>query len=64
MCGRSVRVTHVKELAALFDCAKPPDLLPRYNIAPTQPVLVVRIIRAAADATGRELALVRWSLIP
>jgi putative SOS response-associated peptidase YedK len=33
---------------------------PRYNIAPSQPVLIVRL-----DAKGeRELVLVRWGLIP
>jgi putative SOS response-associated peptidase YedK len=33
--------------------------VPRYNIAPTQPVVVVR-----QGATGRELVPMRWGLIP
>ena len=37
---------------------------PRVNIAPTQPVAIVRI-RPGVEASGeRELALVRWGLIP
>ncbi len=47
------------EVADLFGLADVPDLAPRYNIAPTQPVAAVRV----ADA-GRELARLRWGLIP
>lgn len=36
------------------------DLVPRYNIAPTQQVSVVRL---RADAS-RELSLLRWGLVP
>jgi putative SOS response-associated peptidase YedK len=36
-----------------------PDLMPRYNIAPTQPVLVVR-----AKDGRREISSMRWGLIP
>jgi putative SOS response-associated peptidase YedK len=61
MCGRFVRTTPVAELAELFlfpDTAPQP---PRYNIAPTQPVGVVR---ATTDSGHRELAWLRWGLIP
>jgi putative SOS response-associated peptidase YedK len=37
------------------------DWSPRYNIAPTQPVLV---IRQNANEPVRELSLMRWGLIP
>src|SRR5580700_9057620 len=37
------------------------DWTPRYNIAPTQPVL---IIRQNPKEPRRELSLVRWGLIP
>jgi hypothetical protein len=37
------------------------DRTPRYNIAPTQPVLV---IRQHPKEPRRELSLVRWGLIP
>lgn len=43
-----------------FDCTASDDFPPRYNIAPAQPVLIVRL-----DAKGaREFGLVRWGLIP
>jgi len=56
-------VTPVQELASLFGCAEaPPEPPNHFNIAPTQPVAVVRIVRQAGS--GRELAVVRWGLIP
>jgi len=45
---------------AYFGYSGHEDFPPRYNIAPTQPVAIVR---SALDGT-RELALVRWGLIP
>jgi putative SOS response-associated peptidase YedK len=64
MCGRYVRTTPIIELATLFGCPAPPPETPtHFNIAPTQPVAVVRIVRAAPTG-GRELAVVRWGLIP
>ncbi len=50
MCGRFVRFTPLRVLGDLFDCPAPPELPARYNIAPTQPVPVVRVLRAG---TGR-----------
>jgi putative SOS response-associated peptidase YedK len=35
--------------------------MPRYNIAPTQDVPIVRLTR---DGDGRELIMVRWGLGP
>lgn len=45
----------------LFDLPAfdPRLLVPRYNIAPTQPIVVVR-----QGPTGRELVPMRWGLIP
>jgi putative SOS response-associated peptidase YedK len=59
MCGRFTLITPTRELASLFDLDTVPDLAPRYNIAPTQPVAVVR-----AGGVGRELVLLRWGLVP
>src|SRR5262245_35107324 len=59
MCGRFTLATSRAQLADLFRLAGGPELPLRYNIAPTQPVPVVR---AAGD--GRALALARWGLIP
>jgi putative SOS response-associated peptidase YedK len=63
MCGRFVRLSSGDELARLFDveAADVPELFPRYNIAPTQPVAAVRL----AEGEGRRrIALLRWGLIP
>jgi putative SOS response-associated peptidase YedK len=38
-----------------------PNLMPRYNIAPTQDVPIVRLTR---DGAARELIMVRWGLVP
>jgi putative SOS response-associated peptidase YedK len=65
MCGRFERVTPIKVLATLFDCpAAPAETPTHYNVAPTQPVAVVRVIRAAPDTGQREMTVMRWGLIP
>jgi putative SOS response-associated peptidase YedK len=46
-------------VAKQFQLAEVPDLTPRYNIAPTQQVAVVR-----ASANGNTLHMLRWGLIP
>jgi putative SOS response-associated peptidase YedK len=61
MCGRYSLTTAPEALRRLFDFDVTPNLEPRYNIAPTQSAPVVR---PAADGTGRELAMLRWGLIP
>lgn len=60
MCGRYELHTHPAVLALAFGLPCPPDIHPRYNIAPMQNVPVVR--RGADGA--RELAQVRWGLVP
>ncbi len=42
MCGRYTLKAPRDAIAEAFDLADVPQLLPRYNIAPTQPVPVVR----------------------
>lgn len=76
MCGRATLISPVEHVAELFDVA-PIDIGPRrFNIAPSQPVLVVRSSGAqpgheptarpagASASAPRELALLRWGLIP
>jgi putative SOS response-associated peptidase YedK len=46
-------------MRALFRYLNQPNFPARYNIAPTQPVPIVRIVEGK-----REFALVRWGLIP
>ena len=60
MCSRYSLTSPPEAVRRLFDCAAVDDFPPRYNIAPTQPVLIAR-----PDPKGaRELRLVRWGLVP
>ncbi|MCB8940821.1 MAG: SOS response-associated peptidase [Ardenticatenaceae bacterium] len=65
MCGRFALMTPTEQLALLFDlpetavAALPPSV-PRYNIAPTQPVAAIRL-----DTNGqRDFTFFHWGLIP
>jgi putative SOS response-associated peptidase YedK len=62
VCGR-YRLSRRKQIIEEhFDCgSEEPDWTPRYNIAPTQPVPV---IRQNPKEPVRELALMKWGLIP
>ncbi len=65
MCGRYSLTTVPEAMRVLFGFENLPNLPPRYNIAPTQQVAVVR----AGDGTGdggaaRDLVMMRWGLIP
>jgi putative SOS response-associated peptidase YedK len=60
MCGRYFLHSTADRLTRLFGDMPMPLLEPRYNIAPSQPVPIVR-----QDANGRrEMVLVRWGLVP
>jgi putative SOS response-associated peptidase YedK len=60
MCSRYNLTTSLEAVWAYFRVANGEPFPPRYNIAPTQPALIVRL----DHARERELALVRWGLIP
>jgi len=61
VCGRYVLYADPKRLRVVLELSETPrDLVPRYNIAPTQEVPAVR---ARADG-GRELVMLRWGLVP
>src|SRR3982751_5040237 len=61
MCGRFTRRTPARALAEHFGLPEQPTLLPpRYNVAPTQQVPVVRL----GGAGDRRLDLLRWGLLP
>ncbi len=60
MCGRYTLTTPVPVLAERFGFDSFPELKPRYNVAPTQPVAVV----VAGPELRRELVLMRWGLVP
>jgi len=59
MCGRYSITTAPEAMRRLFGYLEQPNFPPRYNIAPTQPVPIVRL-----DHGKRQFALVRWGLIP
>lgn len=59
VCGRFTLATPAETLAAHFELASAPALQPRYNIAPTQPVLTVRAVDGQRTAEER-----RWGLVP
>jgi len=60
MCGRYELHTQPAALALAFGLRYPPEIGPRYNIAPTQQVPIIRL----NGAGERELAQVRWGLVP
>lgn len=60
MCSRYSLTSPPEAVRACFGHENATDFPPRYNIAPSQPVLIVRL----DHARRRELVLVRWGLIP
>lgn len=67
MCGRFTLTATPAEVEALFGLIDLDAFPPRYNIAPTQPVVVV--VSAPPRAPGsnlpdRQAVLVRWGLVP
>jgi len=62
MCGRYYLNTSKKKLAEHFhiaDAADIPDIPPRFNVAPSQNIPVVR-----QSEKGREVTMMRWGLLP
>jgi len=62
MCGR-YGLNHTRsEIEDFFNVPIPEPYAPRYNIAPTQPILIIRENRHVPG--GREATHVVWGLIP
>jgi len=61
MCARFTLYTESRLIAERFQLAALPSLMPRYNIAPSQPLPV---IGTKAGGQGRGLAMFRWGFIP
>jgi putative SOS response-associated peptidase YedK len=59
MCGRYLIISAPEAFRRLFDYDDLPNFPPRYNVAPTQPIPIVRVMEGK-----RRFALVRWGLIP
>ncbi len=60
MCGRYSLTASPQEVAELFDLDEIDPFPPRYNIAPTQPILMI----GQGPAVRRQAILVRWGLVP
>jgi len=61
MCGRTALSAPPEDLRELFRLDETPSISPRYNIAPTQPI---PILRELSGRTGRRIELLRWGLVP
>ena len=59
MCGRYAVTSAPEAIRALFGYPEQPNFPPRYNVAPTQPIAIVRLFEGK-----RQFALVRWGLLP
>lgn len=59
MCGRFTLTMPAADMATLFDTTQPEDFPPRFNIAPTQPVLAIW-----EEQARRATHLARWGLVP
>lgn len=60
MCSRFSQTLPPDAVRSYFGYRNQPNFPARYNIAPTQPIPVVRQTRES----GREFVLMRWGLIP
>ena len=60
MCGRYTLTTPIEALRSIFEAEGGFNLMPRYNIAPTQEVVAVR----RGPSGRRDLGLLRWGLVP
>ena len=61
MCGRYKIETDPDAVAEQFGVPAGAGFDKRYNLAPTQ---FAPVVRAAGTTAGRELALLRWGLVP
>jgi putative SOS response-associated peptidase YedK len=59
MCGRFILTSPGTDIARAFGLSETPEIAPRYNVAPTQPALVVR-----ESTGGRTAGRLRWGLVP
>lgn len=64
MCGRYAITLPPDAMRAVFGYVEQPNFPPRFNVAPTQPVPVVRLTRHADGVARRHFALARWGFIP
>src|SRR4051794_4575662 len=63
MCGRFTLRTPASAVAEQFSLLEVPDLQPRFNIAPSQPVPVVRA-DPRNSSQRRQFVFLHWGLVP
>ncbi len=64
MCGRYALTLPPQAVRAYFNYVEQPNFPPRFNIAPTQPVAIIRAERAPDGSQQRHFRLVRWGFLP
>lgn len=67
MCGRFSLTATPEEVQDLLDLVELEAFPPRYNIAPTQPIVMIIAdppVEQGSNLPGRKSMLVRWGLIP
>lgn len=64
MCGRFALTLPPEAVRGYFRYVERPNFPPRYNIAPTQPVAIVRLEKSATGLKMRHFSLARWGLLP
>ena len=63
MCGRFTLRTPASTIAEQFALIEVPAFAARFNIAPSQPVPVIRLPQGE-NPPRRELVWLRWGLVP
>ena len=64
MCGRYAITLPPEAMRAFFRYIEQPNFPARYNIAPTQPVPIIRREREPTGGAARHFVLVRWGFLP
>jgi putative SOS response-associated peptidase YedK len=61
MCGRTALTARPEDLRELFGLDETPQVVPHYNVPPSQPLHAVRVMRGGSRRT---MELLRWGLVP
>lgn len=61
MCGRTALTASPEELREIFGLTELPVITPRYNVAPSQ---FLQVVRGVDDGAARALEAMRWGLVP
>jgi putative SOS response-associated peptidase YedK len=64
MCGRFAITLPPEAMRQFFRYSEQPNFPPRYNVAPTQPVPILRGEAVSRGRLDRHFGLVRWGFVP